>query len=184
MSTMTSPATGITTLTIDPVHSEMAFQVRHLVTKVRGHFNEFSGTIQFDEAQPEQSSVELLITTASVDTKNGDRDKHLRSDDFFAAETHPQITFHSTRIVRKSDELFDVTGDLTMRGVTKSITLPVTYLGKAKDPWGGERAGFETALTINRKDYGISFNATLDNGGLLLGEDVKITINVEAVVGK
>ena len=181
MTTTTTPAAETTTLTIDPVHSEMTFQVRHLVTKVRGHFNEFSGTIQFNEAQPERSSVELNIEAGSVDTKNADRDKHLRSDDFFAADTHHQITFRSTRIAKKGDDLFDVTGNLTMRGVTKAITLPVTYLGKAKDPWGGQRAGFETAITLNRKDYGISFNATLDNGGLLLGEDVKITINIEAV---
>ncbi|HVC19712.1 MAG TPA: YceI family protein [Vicinamibacterales bacterium] len=179
--TTTTTTTPTTTLTIDPVHSEMTFQVRHLVTKVRGRFNEFSGTIRLDEAQPERSSVELTIKTASISTQNEDRDKHLRSDDFFAADTHPQIAFRSTRIVKTGDEAFDVTGDLTMRGVTKAITLPVTHLGKAKDPWGGERYGFESAITLNRKHYGISFNAALDNGGLLLGEDVKITINIEAV---
>lgn len=169
------------TFVIDKAHSEAVFQVRHLITKVRGHFSDFEGTIAFDEAQPDQSSVTVTIKSASIDTSVPDRDTHLRSDDFFGVETHPAITFQSTRVTKSGTDHFDVTGQFTLRGVTKEITLPVTYLGTATDPWGKLRAGFETAITINRKDYGLMWNAALETGGFLVGDEVKISLSIQAV---
>jgi polyisoprenoid-binding protein YceI len=180
--TTTSPtAAPARTFAIDKAHSEVTFQVRHLVTKVRGRFTDFSGTVQFNQAQPEQSSVTFTINTASVDTGTPDRDAHLRTDDFFAVEKHPTISFVSSRVTKKSDELFDVTGTLTIRDVVKEITLPVIYLGEAKDPWGNARAGFESEITVNRKDFGLAWNAVLETGGFLVGDEVKISISVQAV---
>jgi polyisoprenoid-binding protein YceI len=167
------------TYTIDKNHSEAAFQVRHILTKVRGTFRDFSGTIDFDKAKPESSSVEFRIKAASIDTGVQKRDDHLRSPDFFDVATHPEIVFKSTKVVAKGNNQFDVTGDFTMHGVTKSITLPVTFLGEQKF-MKGAKAGFETALTINRKDYGLVWNRALEGGGVLVGEEVEIAINVEA----
>jgi len=166
---------------IDKAHSEVTFQVRHLLTKVRGGFSDFSGTIQVDEQEADNSSISLTIDAASVDTNNTDRDRHLRSDDFFAVETYPTLRFESSRIVRTSADTYDVTGTLTIRGVTQVITLPVTYLGTAKDPWGNARAGFETDITINRKDFGLSWNAALETGGFLVGDDVRISVSIQAI---
>src|SRR5438105_14008688 len=125
-------ATGLRTFSIDKAHSEATFQVRHLITKVRGRFSDFEGTIQFDETQPELSSVSFTIKTTSIDTSEPDRDKHLRSGDFFAVDEHPTITFTSTRVRRTAGNEFEVTGSLTIRGTKKEITVPVTYLGTAK----------------------------------------------------
>jgi polyisoprenoid-binding protein YceI len=170
------------TFVIDKAHSEAVFQVRHLITKVRGRFSDFEGTIDFDEAQPTASSVTVSIKAASIDTNEPDRDKHLRSDDFFGAETHGEITFHSTRVAAgKMPNTFDVTGPLTMHGVTREIVLPVTYLGAATDPWGKARAGFEAEITVNRKDYGLNWNAALEAGGFLVGDEVKIHLSIQAV---
>ena len=170
------------TLTIDKAHSEATFQVRHLVTKVRGRFTDFDGRILLDEAQPELSSVTFTIQAASIDTNEPDRDKHLRSEDFFFAEKFPTITFTSTRIARTAADEYSVTGALTIRGVSREITLPVTALGTAKDPWGNLKAGFETETTINRKDYGLMWNAALETGGFLVGDEVKISLSIQAVV--
>ena len=167
------------TYTVDRAHSEAAFQVRHIFTKVRGTFRDFSGTINFDKAQPANSSVEFRIKTASIDTGNQKRDDHLRTADFFDVANHPEIVFKSTKVVPKGANAFEVTGDFTMHGVTKSITLPVTFLGEQKF-MKGTKAGFETALTINRKDYGLNWNRALEGGGVLVGEDVEIAINIEA----
>jgi polyisoprenoid-binding protein YceI len=167
--------------TIDKAHSEVTFQVRHLLTKVRGRFSDFTGTVRVDEEEPGNSSVSLRIDAASVDTNNTDRDQHLRSDDFFAVDTYPTIEFDSSRIVRTSPETYEVTGTLTIRGVAREVTLPVTYLGTAKDPWGNSRAGFETELTINRKDFGLSWNAALETGGFLVGDEVRITVSIQAI---
>lgn len=182
-STATSTATPVRTFTIDKTHSEVTFQVRHLVTKVRGRFTDFSGTIQFDEARPEQSSLAFTINAASIDTGTPDRDAHLRSDDFFSAEKRPQITFASSRVTKKSAELFDVEGTLTIRDTAKVLTLPVTYLGAAKDLYGNARVGFETEITINRKDFGLNWNAVLETGGFIVGDDVKIGVSVQAIAG-
>jgi len=174
-------ATALRTFTIDKAHSDVLFQVRHLVTKVRGRFTDFSGTVQFDPAQPDRSSIVFTINAASVDTSAPDRDAHLRSDDFFAVEKFPTLTFVSSRVTRKGDGQFDVTGTLTIRGVQKEVTLPVFHLGEAKDPWGNARAGFETELTINRKDFGLLWNAALETGGFLVGDEVKITVSAQAI---
>ncbi|HZT76955.1 MAG TPA: YceI family protein [Vicinamibacterales bacterium] len=166
---------------IDPAHSELLFQVRHLVTKVRGRFTRFTGTIELDDQQPQRSSLRLEIDAASVDTSTADRDAHLRSADFFDVEHYPTLTFVSTHVHKQSEERYDVTGTLTIRGVAKPVTLPVTFLGLAKDPWGNTRAGFETEITINRKDFGLMWNAALETGGFLVGDEVKITASVQAV---
>lgn len=167
------------TYTIDKNHSEAAFQVRHILTKVRGTFRDFAGTITMDKAKPENSSVEFRIKAASIDTGVQKRDDHLRSPDFFDVATHPEIVFKSTKVVSKGNNTFDVTGDFTMHGVTKQITLPVTFLGEQK--FGkGAKAGFETGLTINRKDYGLVWNRALESGGVMVGEEVEIAINIEA----
>ena len=168
------------TFVIDKSHSEAVFQVRHLITKVRGKFSDFEGTIQFDEANPSASSVAFSIKTASVDTSEGDRDKHLRSADFFSADEHPTITFKSAKVSGSGASL-SVTGPLTISGISKDVTLPVTYLGGAKDPWGNQRAGFETEVTINHKDYGLNWNAALEAGGFLVGDDVKVNLSIQAV---
>jgi polyisoprenoid-binding protein YceI len=181
MTTSTATTTPIRTFAVDKTHSEVTFQVRHLLTKVRGRFADFAGTIQLNEAQPDQSSVTFTINTASVDTGTADRDAHLRTDDFFAVDKHATMSFVSSRVVKKNDERFDVTGTLTIRDVAKEITLPVSYLGEAKDPWGNTRAGFETEITLNRKDFGLSWNAALETGGFLVGDEVKISVSVQAV---
>jgi polyisoprenoid-binding protein YceI len=165
--------------TIDKGHSEVSFQVRHLVTQVRGNFNDYQGTINLDPANMERSSVDFQIKADSIDTNLPDRDKHLKSEDFFFAEKYPEITFKSKSVKKTGKDTYDVAGTLTMRGVAKEVTLPVTFLGTIKDPRGNEKAGFSTDLTLNRKDYGINWNAALDNGGVVLSDDVKISINLE-----
>lgn len=174
-------ATTTRTFIIDKAHSEAVFQVRHLITKVRGRFANFEGKIEFDEERPENSSVSVTIDASSIDTSEPDRDKHLRSDDFFGVETYPKLTFQSTRVTKTGAKTFDVAGKLAIHGVTKDVTLPVTFLGVAKDPWGKERTGFETEITINRKDYGLAWNAALETGGFLVGDDVKISLSTQAV---
>lgn len=177
---MSATSTTVKTFAIDKTHSEAIFQVRHLVTKVRGRFTDLGGSIAFDEAAPERSTVAFTIQAASIDTGTPDRDAHLRSEDFFHVEQHPAITFVSTGITALGGGAFEVTGDLTMRGVTKRIALPVTYLGKARDPWGNEKIGFETETTVNRKDYGLMWNAALETGGFLVGDEVKISVSIQA----
>jgi polyisoprenoid-binding protein YceI len=169
------------TYAIDKMHSEVTFQVRHLLTKVRGRFTEFAGTVSFDQEHPEQSSALLMIDASSIDTGTPDRDTHLRSDDFFAVGTHPTLTFSSSRVVKTGDDTYDVTGRLMIRGVAKEITLPVTYLGMAKDPWGNLRAGFESSLTLNRKDFGLTWNTALETGGFLVGDEVRINLSIQAI---
>jgi polyisoprenoid-binding protein YceI len=173
------------TYTIDKSHSEANFRVRHLVSNVSGKFDDFSGTITGELAKPAGASVEFTIKTASIDTGTPDRDKHLRSADFFDADKFPEITFKSTAIKASGKKnVYSVTGNLTMHGVTKKVTLPVEYLGSAKDPWGNEKAGFTLTTTLNRKDYGVNWNKALDNGGMLVSEDVQVTINLETAKSK
>lgn len=178
------PAAAAEVYTIDKSHSEASFQVRHIVTNTRGRFDDFSGTIRMDAAKPESSSVEFTIDAASIDTANADRDKHLKAEDFFWVEKHPEITFKSKSVKKTGESTYAVTGTLTMRGVAREVTLPVTYLGEAKDPWGNVKAGFETSTVLNRKDYGIVWNAALDNGGVVLSDEVKVDINIEALKQK
>src|SRR5262245_20773246 len=179
--TTTTTATNVRTFAIDKMHSEVLFQVRHLVTRVRGRFNDFSGTVIFAPHAPEQSSITFTIDAGRVDTSAADRDQHLRSEDFFGVEKHPTFTFVSSRVTRKSEERFDVEGTLTIRGIAKAVTLPVTHLGEAKDPWGNTRVGFETELTINRKEFGLMWNAALETGGFLVGDEVKISVSAQAI---
>ncbi len=175
-----SPALGgAETFVIDKGHSEVGFQIRHMMTKVRGRFTDFEGRIEADRAKPQASSVELTIQAASIDTANATRDKDLQGADFFDVEKHPTITFKSNRMTPKGKDAYDVTGTLTMRGVSKEITLPVTFLGFMKNMRGQDTAGFETAVTLNRKDFGIVWNRALDAGGVLLGDEVYVSINLE-----
>jgi polyisoprenoid-binding protein YceI len=176
----TATSTELRTFTIDRAHSEVTFQVRHLVTKVRGGFADFDGVISVDEEQPGRSSVSFTIQAASIDTNNADRDAHLRSQDFFLVEQFPTITFVSRLIKPVGNDEFSVEGDLTIRGVTRPLTLPVSFLGKAKDPWGNEKMGFESEVAINRKDFGLTWNAALEAGGFLVGDEVRISVSLQA----
>ncbi|HLA79915.1 MAG TPA: YceI family protein [Vicinamibacteria bacterium] len=178
------PVLAADTYSVDKTHSDLSFQIRHLVGKVRGSFGDFSGTINADATKPEASTVEFTIKAASIDTANEDRDKHLRSADFFEVEKFPEISFKSTKVKLLGKDRYEVTGDFSMHGVTKPLTLPVSFLGSGKDPWGNERAGFETTTTLNRKDFGIVWNKTLDAGGLVLGDEVSVSITLEALKKK
>jgi polyisoprenoid-binding protein YceI len=170
------------TYALDPAHTRIGFVARHaMVTKVRGAFNEFEGTATLDGANPAASHVEVTISTASIDTRNAQRDEHLRSNDFLAMQEYPQITFSSTGVRQVDDTTFEVTGDLTIKGVTKPITIPFTFEGAAKDPFGHLRAGFEGSVTINRKDYGITWNAALETGGVLVSDKVTLEFEVSAI---
>lgn len=169
--------------TIDPAHSEVSFRVRHLLTKVTGHFREFAGTIAVGPT-PGASRVEFQIVAASIDTATADRDTHLRSADFFDVEKFPHLTFTSERAVEKAPGSFVVTGPLTIHGVSKTIDLPVTYLGTMNDPWGNAKAGFEASIRLNRKDFGLTWNAALETGGFLVGDDVDVTLNIQAALNK
>ena len=163
---------------VDAGHSGVNFTIRHFVTNTPGRFKDFDGTIKYDKQNPAASSVEFTIKTPSIDTANDDRDNHLRGGDFFEVEKFPTMTFVSKKVAAKDADTLEVTGDLTIKGVTKPITIPVEVLGTAKTP-NGEKAGFESSFTINRKDYGISWNRVMDSGAVL-GDDVKVTISIEA----
>lgn len=176
-----TPLFAADTYTIDKVHSDVTFQVRHFVSKVRGNFTDFEGTLLIDEARPEASSVVFTIRAASINTGNEGRDKHLNSPDFFDTAKFPEISFKSTKIAANGKDKYNVTGNFTMHGVTKEITLPVVFNGTANDGRGGVRAGFELATTINRQDYGVKFNKALDNGSMMLSDDVAVTISLETV---
>lgn len=165
---------------VDKVHSEVTFRVRHFVSKVSGRFDDFSGAISIVPGKPAASSVEFAIKTASINTANPARDNHLKSADFFDAEKNPEITFKSTKITPVDADTFNVTGIFTMHGTAKELTIPVDFGGTVTDQRGTEKAGFSLATKLNRKDYGIVWNQTLDSGGMMLGDDVEITVNIEA----
>ena len=167
---------------IDHAHSSIDFTVRHLlVSKVRGRFTKWKGGLEIDEQDLTRSRVEVEIDVASVDTHEPQRDAHLRSGDFFEAAQYPKMTFQSKRVDVRGGDRFAVTGDLTLRGTTREVTLDVERGGVvAKDPWGKRRAGFTATTTIHRKDFGVSFNQALDQGGLALSEDVAVLIEIEA----
>jgi polyisoprenoid-binding protein YceI len=185
MSTTTTPATLTGTYTIDPTHSRIGFVARHaMVTKVRGSFNEFEGSGYFDVEDPSASKLSLTIQAASIDTRNADRDGHLRSNDFFDMEQHPQITFVSTSVEPAGTDQFRVTGDLTIKGVTKPVTVDFELTGAATDPFGNHRVGFEGSTTVNRKDWGVNWNAALEAGGVLVSEKVTLEFEVSAIRDK
>jgi polyisoprenoid-binding protein YceI len=167
------------TFLLDKNHTEVGFKVRHFVTKVPGKFAKFEGTIVLDRAKPEESSVDLKIDATSIDTGNPSREKHLNSPDFFDTAKFPEITFKSTKIAAKGKDTYEVTGDLTMRGVTKPVTLAVTANGFANDGRGGQKTGFDVTGKLNRKDFGVNWNAVVDQNAML-SDDVDLDISVEA----
>jgi polyisoprenoid-binding protein YceI len=182
MSTPTVPASLTGTYTIDPAHSRIGFVARHaMVTKVRGSFNDFAGTGAFDADDPAASHLQLTIKAASIDTRNADRDAHLRSNDFFDMEHYPEITFVSTAVEAIDAADYRVTGDLTIKGVTKPVTVDFEYTGSAVDPYGNQRIGFEGKATVNRKDWGVNWNAALEAGGVLVSENVTLEFDVSAI---
>jgi polyisoprenoid-binding protein YceI len=167
---------------VDTSHSDVSFTVRHMVvTKARGRFTKWNGVIDFDEADPTRSKVDVRIDAASIDTGHADRDAHLRSADFFDVENHPHLTFKSTGIERVEGDRYRIAGDLTLRGVTRPVVLDAEMGGLAVDPWGSRRAGFSARTQVNRKDFGLTWNQALETGGVLVGEKVDIALEVEAV---
>ena len=167
---------------VDPRHSSVEFAVRHLmISTVKGRFADVSGTLIGDETDLGHASIELTIPVAGINTHEGQRDAHLRSADFFDSEHYPAITFRSTNIVRAGSDSFTVTGDLTIRGVSKPITLTVHAGGRGRDPWGGERVGYSATTRINRKDFGLNWNQVLETGGVLVGDQVTISVDLELV---
>jgi polyisoprenoid-binding protein YceI len=168
--------------TIDIAHSRIGFVARHaMVTKVRGSFNDFEGWFHIDEEDPGKSNARLIIKAKSIDTRNEQRDAHLRSNDFFAMDEYPEITFDSTRVEKVDDAHFRLTGDLTIRGVTRPVTVDFEYTGAAIDPWGKLRVGFEGSTTVNRKDWGVNWNVALEAGGVLVSEKVTLEFEITGV---
>jgi polyisoprenoid-binding protein YceI len=167
---------------IDPAHTRIGFVARHaMVTKVRGAFNEFEGSAVIDGSDFSRSTGQLIIQAASIDTRNEQRDAHLRSNDFLAMEQYPQITFIATDVRQTGATTLELTGDLTIRGVTNTVTVPFQFEGAATDPFGNLRVGFEGSAVINRKDYGITWNATLETGGVLVSDKITVEFEVSAI---
>jgi polyisoprenoid-binding protein YceI len=181
--TTTTPAETLSgDYVLDPAHSRIGFVARHaMVTKVRGSFNEFEGKGYFDAADPSRSHLEVTIKAASIDTRNADRDAHLRTNDFFDMETYPEIRFVSTAVERVDETTYRVSGDLTIKGVTRPVTIDFEYTGSAVDPFGNQRLGLEGTTTVNRRNWGINWNAALDAGGVLVGEKVLLEFEVSAI---
>ena len=183
---MTSATTDFSTLTgtytLDSAHSRVGFVARHaMVTKVRGSFDEFTGEATIDGTDPSRSSVSVTAQVASIDTRNEQRDGHLRTNDFLDAESHPEITFVSTSVAATGGNDFDVTGDLTIKGTTKSITIPLEYQGSATDPFGNVRVGFEGSTQIVRSEFGVSYNAALETGGVLVSDKITLEFEISAI---
>jgi polyisoprenoid-binding protein YceI len=174
-----------TTWQIDPAHSSVEFAVKHMMfTTVRGRFEDVKGTIEADEQNPDASTVNVEIAAASIDTGSPDRDAHLRSADFLDVENHPTLTFRGKRVegaMKKEGDTFRVTGDLTIRGTTMEVTLECQYEGTGKDPWGGTRAGARATARIDRRDWGLKWNQALETGGILVANEVRIEVEVQAV---
>jgi len=166
---------------IDPSHSHVGFRIRHLVTKVNGQFDKFKGSVNFDEKDLKNISAKADIDTSSINTNEPKRDTHLKSADFFDVEKFPAMTFKSTGVKNIKGSQFQLVGDLSLHGVTKPVVLDVELGGVTQDPWGNTRSGFSAKGVINRKDYGMVWNKALDNGGMLIGDDVEINIELEAV---
>ena len=172
----------ITTWTIDSSHAEIGFAVRHLtIATVRGRFGAVSGTVTVDETNPSNSKIDVTVDVTSVDTRQEMRDNHLRSPDFFDVATYPTMHFVSKRVEGDIDGEFRVVGDLTVRGVMRQVTLTANLEGRTRDPWGNERAGFSAGGKINRHDFGLTWNQALESGGVMVSDEVKLTIDVELV---
>ncbi len=180
MSTVTTVAAA--TWRIDPVHSHVEFSVRHLmIATVRGRFADVAGTLTGGDDDPGHAAIDITIPAASIDTREPKRDAHLRSADFFETDAHPDIRFRSTRIAKAGDRVFDVDGELTIRGITRPVTLRVESGGHVRDPWGSERAAYSATTKINRRDFGLNWNQLLETGGVLVGDEVTISVELELV---
>jgi polyisoprenoid-binding protein YceI len=184
MTTALSPA-HLTAMTgeyiLDPAHTRIGFVARHaMVTKVRGAFTDFTGLVHFDGADPGSSTVSLTIRTASIDTGNDQRDQHLRNNDFLEVDTYPEITFTSTGFHPLDEETLRLTGDLTVKGITRSISIDFAFQGAVQDPFGNQRIGFEGVAEISRKEYGVTWNAALETGGVLVGDRITLELDVSA----
>jgi polyisoprenoid-binding protein YceI len=167
---------------LDVAHSRLGFVARHaMVTKVRGAFNDFEGTAHLDGDDPAKSYATVSIDVASVDTRQPQRDDHLRTNDFFDAATYPKITFVSTAVEKLDEETFRMAGDLTIKNVTKSVSVDFEYSGSATDPYGNQRVGFEGSTVINRKDFGVNFNAVLETGGVMVSEKITLEFEISAI---
>lgn len=178
---MTTPEIPAGTWTIDPAHSEVGFSVRHLmVSKVKGSFERFEGAITVAE-DPLASSVTATVDLSSINTRDAQRDGHLRSPDFFETDTYPTLTFRSTAVTPKGQD-YEVTGELTIKGVTREVVLALEFNGVHPDPWGGTRSGFSASTEISRKDFGIDFQIPMDGGGVVVGDKISISLEVEAVL--
>ena len=181
-STTTAPTGTLTAWSVDQSHSHVEFAVRHLmIATVKGRFGVVRGTVHSDDADPAKGRVDIEIDVNSIDTREAQRDAHLKSADFFETEKYPHITFRSTRIEDARSDRFTLIGDLTMHGVTREVALDVTSEGRNRDPWGGERAGFTATAMIKRSDFGLTWNQALETGGVLVGDDVKVSLEIELV---
>jgi len=166
---------------VDVAHSTVEFSVKHMmIAKVKGSFHNFSAQISADASDLTDADITFEIDLASVDTRNADRDAHLRSADFFDVEKYPKLLFKSTKIVKTGEGEYELTGDVTLHGVTRSETFEVTFEGSGKDPWGNEKAGFSARGSLKRSDYGLTYNAVLETGGVLIGDEVKVNLEIEA----
>jgi polyisoprenoid-binding protein YceI len=169
---------------IDPTHSNVGFAARHMMSKVNGEFTKFSGELSYDPDHLEQGKVTATAEASSISTRDDKRDEHLKSDDFFAVKKFPKLVFESTKISKNGSNKYKMDGNLTMHGITHPVTFDVEALGEMDDPWGNHRAGFTAKAVVNRKDYSISWNKVLDKGGVMIGDDVEINLNIEATETK
>ncbi|MCQ6561472.1 YceI family protein [Paenibacillus mendelii] len=167
---------------VDPTHSSIDFSVKHMmIAKVKGTFHTFEAQIEADPEDLTSASIRFSIDLSSIDTRNADRDAHLRSADFFDVEANPKMTFEATRITKSGDGEYEVTGDFTLHGITRPEKFAVSFEGAGKDPWGNAKAGFSAVGSLKRSDYGLTYNAVLETGGVLIGDEVKISIEIEAL---
>lgn len=166
---------------VDPTHSAIEFSVKHMmIAKVKGSFNKFEASILANPSDLTTAEIDFTVDVASIDTRNADRDNHLRSADFFDVEKNPTLTFKSTKIMKTDEDEYDVTGNVTLNGVTQEETFNITFEGQGKDPWGNEKAGFSGKGKVKRSDYGLTYNAALETGGVLIGDQITLTIEIEA----
>lgn len=183
MTTLTAPQTAITTWNIDPVHSVAEFKVKHMmISNVKGQFTGISGKLTLDESDVTRSRIEATLDATTINTREPQRDAHLKSPDFFDAEKFPELSFKSTRVIRRAEDELAVEGELTIHGVTRTVVFAVEGpTAPAKDPWGNTRIGISATAKINRKDFGLTWNAALETGGILVGDEVTITLDVQFV---
>ena len=180
MTTATIAAPALAAWTIDAAHSEVGFAVKHLmISTVRGRFGTVSGTVEFPEGRYEDARADVTIEAASIDTREERRDTHLRSADFFDVEQFPTLSFKSRRVQAAKSDAFQLVGDLTIKGITREVVLDVEVEGFQKDPWGNQKAGFSATAKVNRKDFGLTWNQALETGGLLVGDEIKISLDVQ-----